>query len=227
MPTNPNRHALLIGNSAYPGRGRLRNPQNDVVMMAQALRRSGYRVTTKKDLTGSQMRRELTTFARRSKNDEASVVFFSGHGNEIRGKTLLAGIDSRGIGVKQIWQELERYRRREDRVNVVIVDACRNGLASSGGRSSESTRFRNYSFEGNEPDNIYLIQATRSGTTASDGRHETSPFVEAFAPHICVPGLNLHQAHERAVKQMKRQGRQTPTYYKTATGSFQFVPQLN
>ena len=78
------RFALLIGNQTYgPKVGALNNPHNDIELVGKALARVGFNVVSKKDLSRSQMMREIDEYSQRLSSggpDAVGFFYYSGHG---------------------------------------------------------------------------------------------------------------------------------------------------
>src|SRR5215475_1517476 len=78
------RAALIFGNGDYQNAPRLPNPVNDATDVAAAFGRLGFSVTLIKNATFDNMRRGLLDFAQRAQTADIAVVYFAGHGIEIR-----------------------------------------------------------------------------------------------------------------------------------------------
>ena len=88
--------ALLIGNSAYKAVQPLRNPSNDVALMAKTLRDAGFDVVdTALDLDERSLRQALRRLEDKAADADVGVVFYSGHGIELNGQNYLIPVDAR------------------------------------------------------------------------------------------------------------------------------------
>ncbi|NDA73419.1 MAG: caspase family protein, partial [Betaproteobacteria bacterium] len=76
-------HALVIGNSAYPGSNRLANPTNDAKAMTAKLRSLGFKVTEISNATREQMVRGLSEFSKTASRADLTLLFYAGHGVQI------------------------------------------------------------------------------------------------------------------------------------------------
>lgn len=127
----PSRVALLIGNAAYAD-APLRNPLNDVREVAASLRSLGFSVTAHENLARSPMREAMRGFVLGTRAAELRVVYFAGHGLQLRGRSYLLPV---GAKIDSETQLLERAADATELVeqlgaigsgaNVVIIDACR------------------------------------------------------------------------------------------------------
>src|SRR5918999_3312210 len=88
------REALIIGNGAYRQVPRLPNPSNDADDMAAALKRLNFNVHMVKDASYETMRLALLDFAPRAQQAEMAVIFYAGHGIEVRDENWLIPVDA-------------------------------------------------------------------------------------------------------------------------------------
>ncbi len=82
------RVALVVGNGTYTHIGRLPNPGNDAADMTAALRRLGFEVTTELDTGLTELNQVLRAFTRRSAGADVALVFYAGHGLEMKRRQL-------------------------------------------------------------------------------------------------------------------------------------------
>jgi hypothetical protein len=129
------RVALVIGNGSYrytDSMPKLTNPANDADDMAAALRRFGFEVIAKKNLTKEEMDETITDFGRIAANSDAALFYYAGHGLQVRGQNYLVPVDAnidsdakvpyRAVNVNQLLEEMESSRGR---VNIVMLGGCR------------------------------------------------------------------------------------------------------
>lgn len=89
--------ALLIGNSDYKF-GALKNPPNDVAVMAVALEGVGYAVTRAQNLSDRQFRLLIENFARQAAANRAlGLIYLSGHGLALRGSVRYLGLSDEPV----------------------------------------------------------------------------------------------------------------------------------
>jgi hypothetical protein len=67
-------HALVIGNGAYPGSGRLDNPVNDANAISQKLRSMGFTVTTVTDANRQRLVQSMAQFRRTAAAADISLL---------------------------------------------------------------------------------------------------------------------------------------------------------
>src|SRR5215471_429915 len=88
------RVALVIGNGAYRTVGRLANPANDARAMAEILRRLRFDVVPLIDGDRAGMRQALIAFRSKLGADGVALLYYAGHGIQVRGKNYLIPVDA-------------------------------------------------------------------------------------------------------------------------------------
>jgi uncharacterized caspase-like protein len=130
------RVALVIGNSSYTEIGQLKNPASDARLVAQRLRSIGFETHLHVDLDGAGMRRAVLRFAdalaAKGKNS-IGLVFYAGHGVQVRENNYLLPIDVKasregelGLAAVHLADVLSAMFEAENKLNIVILDACRD-----------------------------------------------------------------------------------------------------
>jgi hypothetical protein len=143
------RRAFLIGISDYESLKKLDNPTWDIDAIKQKLQSVGFQVSsisTRGQTTYKELLKSWTAFLKTvNKNDEV-VVYYSGHGVDIRGANLLVPSDSPTmdqigsenlllkylIPFQSLFIDLENYQVS---IQVWIIDACRENPFSVSGKS--------------------------------------------------------------------------------------------
>src|SRR5262245_23494927 len=131
--TAESRVALVVGNGNYAAQP-LRNPTNDAKAMASALRAVGFDVTELLDADQNTMKRAIEDFGRKlQQGGGVGLFFFAGHGIQVNGRNYLipigANIQSEGdvdIESVDMARVLAKMDSARTRINLVILDACRN-----------------------------------------------------------------------------------------------------
>jgi uncharacterized caspase-like protein len=213
------RFALVIGNSNYTGMPRLKNPVNDATDLAAALKRLGFKVTLLTNANRRAMNQATVAFRETLAQDRQSegVFFFAGHGVQSRGVNYLipvgadiqaeVDLDDEAVSAQKIFGSLEEARNR---VNLVILDACRDNPLPSTLRSSA----RGLAVVTAAPPETLVLYSTAAGQTASDGEGRNSPFAQALLAHIADAG-DVTQTVKAITGEVKRAtgGQQTPYVY--------------
>lgn len=203
------RIALVIGNGAYTGAGKLANPANDAATIAKALRGIGFEVSEGLDLNAQKMKETINAFLRGASTASMAVMFYAGHGMQIDGKNYLVPVDAKldsGEAMIASVSDVDTILSGLDdqlRTNIVILDACRDnptvqqaqttiasrsvqlrsGLAAQSGLGAGATIGAG----------TLVAFATAPGQVALDGDGANSPFSAALARHISTPGLEVQQ----------------------------------
>ena len=228
------RHALVIGNAAYAApEPALRNPVNDAREIAAALKSVGFEVRLALDADHAAMRRAIRAFedTLRQKGGVA-FFYFAGHGLQLEGRNYLVPIGARLEREEQALARavdatelVQRLRETGSRLNIVILDACRNNPLTK-----QPYAARGATGEGLAPvrpaTGTLVAFAAEPGHVVGDGAADRGLYAKNLARTMRTPGLSLEQVFKRvreAVEQESR-GRQVPVEFSTLTGSdFYFV----
>lgn len=224
------RIALVIGNSAYVDVP-LRNPASDARLMAATLRQVGFDVAELIDGGQKAMKRAIRDFGddlHRAGPDAVGLFYYAGHGVQVRGENYLIPIDApirresdvdiEAVTASGVLRQMEFARNR---INIVVLDACRNNPFARSFRSATQGLARM-----DAPRGSLIAYATAPGRVAADGEGRNSPYTAALAEEITRPGVKL----EQAFKQVRRQviaatdDQQVPWESSSLTGDFYFVP---
>ena len=126
------RTALVIGNANYRA-SPLRNPVNDAEAVAAALRPLGFQVILRANATQRELLEAMREFSQRAAKSQVRLVFYAGHGVQLRGRNYLVPVDAdisteddivqRGVDVTEI---LERHELRAQllRSRPIFRHAC-------------------------------------------------------------------------------------------------------
>ncbi len=230
------RIALIIGNSHYEEVGnRLANPVNDAELMAKTLSAVGFSVTKVVNAGLTDMRKAMTAYSRAlAQPNTVGVFYYAGHGMQVEGQNYLLPVDAslrrqdelawKAVAVNQFLRTLDSLSGRDGRLNVVILDACRNNPFARGWRSVN----RGLATV-DAPSGTLIAFATAPGDVAADGEGGNSPYTLALAEMIKRPGLAIEQTFKGARnlvwKWTQKSGKaQIPWESTSLTGDFYFVP---
>ena len=214
-------HALVIGNAAYPGSGRLDNPVNDATAISQKLRAMGFTVTTVTDANRQRLVQAMSQFRRTAASAEVSLLFYSGHGVQVFGKNYMLPTDVDQTDVAQatiqgvsLNEVVENFL--PGKTKLVFLDACRdNPLQRTGDRSVSRGLAPIAVAEG-----TLIAYATKDGQVASDGTGQrNSPFTQALLEHLSDPSdiaVVLRKVREKVMRATG--GKQQPWEYGSLTG---------
>ncbi len=171
-PAQAARLALVIGNGAY-AEGALKNPVNDARAVDRQLTALGFQVSKVENLRRADIGRTVDGFMRRIRPGDDVVVFYAGHGLQVKGVNYLPAVDAsistetevplNSINVNTL---LENFDESKAAVRIVFLDACRNNPYARSFRSGE----RGLARMGAAPTGTLISFATRPGSVAADGR---------------------------------------------------------
>ena len=123
------RVALVIGNADYTGQGRLPGAVRDARAMDAKLKTLGFKTTLALNVNENALRRVLANFEAVLNRGDVGLVYFSGHG--ARGESgenylIPLGAQSLSHRLPTVQGVLSMMERASNRVNIIILDACRN-----------------------------------------------------------------------------------------------------
>jgi uncharacterized caspase-like protein len=210
------RIALVIGNSKYPYGGDLNNPINDAALMEVTLRELGFSVRRIDNATHLRMKEAIDTFLSGAENAKVALVYFAGHGLQFKNVSYLLPVDFAAdtgaeLATKAIASDeiLSRLSLKQSRINIVILDACRNNRFRG--------PWRDESFSGlaasDAPPRGLLAYATQPNSVAADGEKNSNGLYTAqLVKHLKTKGLSLNEAFKRTAVSVVRlsQGAQRP-----------------
>jgi len=235
------RTALVIGNSAYQ-KSPLVNPVNDAQAMAASLGSLGFTVTKIENASKSQMAEAIRQFGSHIKLGGVGLFYFAGHGVQVNGENFLIPVDddiqdknqvvTKGVEAKLVLQAMGNAKNR---LNVVILDACRNNpFAQSASRALVPTGNTDGPPRSDSSGGLALMEAlvgtliafaTAPESVAADGSGKNGVYTENLLRNITEPGLRIEDVFKRtrfAVRQ-ETGGRQVPWENTSLEGDFYFV----
>jgi tetratricopeptide (TPR) repeat protein len=206
-PPPPRRVALVIGNGAYTGMPRLKNPANDANDIAAQLKTLGFEVTLGIDLARNPFEETLIRFAREARQSEVALIFYAGHGLQHNGVNYLLPVDARIEEESDLRRLIQLQSVLDDLraakgIRILILDACRdNGVvqriaAVSPTRSAAFDRGLSR-LDQTTARGAFVVYATQPNVVAKDGEGRNSPFTSALLKHMATPGLELRSVMTR------------------------------
>lgn len=223
---NPGKRvALVIGNQAYNVRPLL-NPRNDADDMSRALKNSGFEVIDVRDASLSQMRNAVRQFGDRLLTRDVGLVYYSGHGIEMRGRNYFIPVNAdikrsdeiadQSLDVNLILEKMETAKKG---VNILIVDACRDDPF---GRSFRTNSRGLATMDA--PQGTIIAFATSPGKVAADGEGRNSPYTKNLIKTMQIPNLPIEQVFKqvRRAVQQETKNQQTPWENTSLSGDFYF-----
>jgi uncharacterized caspase-like protein len=226
------RIALVVGNSAYQNVTRLDNPRNDATLMAETLSSLGFTLIggrAQLDLDKAALDTDVQDFGRQIQGADVALFYYAGHGVQVNGSNYLvpvganptreADVDFQMVDTNLVLRQMQGSGTR---LNVVILDACRNnpfgarGLRATDGGLAQMRA----------PEGTLISYATQPGSVAQDGSNGHSPYTKALATTIKQAGLDIFQTFNQVGLTVKREtgGSQQPWVSSSPIdGSFYFV----
>ena len=222
------RVALVIGNGGYQD-GPLKNPTNDARLMAETLRGLGFQVMEHIDVSQRGMRRLIRDFGEALEDaghESVGVFYYAGHGVQARGENYLiptgavisreSDLKIEGVSANEV---LNTLSYAENRLNIVILDACRNNPYSQSFRAAAQGLAKM-----DAPRGTLVAYATAPGGVSADGRGDNSPYTLALSAEMKNPGVVAEQMFKQVRVEVMAQtkGEQVPWEESSLTGDFYF-----
>jgi Caspase domain len=217
--------ALVIGNARYPD-APLRNPVNDARAMANKLKQLGFQVTLLENTDNRDMARAIGAFGTAITKGGVGLFYYAGHGMQVRGRNFLVPIDAQIESEASVLVEgieadsvLEQMAAAGNRLNIVILDACRNNpferrfRGSSGGLAQTEA-----------PTGALVAYATAPGKVASDGDGANGLYTGELLRVLDEPGLKVEDVFKRVRARVAgaTDNQQVPWEASSLTGDFYF-----
>ncbi|MFM7909458.1 MAG: caspase family protein, partial [Microcystis sp.] len=187
------RIALVIGNANYTV-GKLKTPLNDATDMANALKELGFEVILLKDSSKRQMDDALDQFTTRINQGYVGLFYYAGHGMEVEGENYLIPVNAQIKYEKDVEYEsmplgkiLGRMEDAGNRINIVILDACRDNPFRKFWRSSS----RGLTAPLQAVSGTLIAFATAPGKVASDGTGRNGLFTSYLLKYIKTPNMEV------------------------------------
>ena len=226
------RVALVIGNANYINVARLINSSSDARLMADTLKGVGFTLIgddAQIDLDEAGLRRVVQAFGNALQGADVGLFYFAGHGVQVRDTNYLvpvganptkeADIDFQMLDVNLVLRQMENAGTK---LNIVILDACRNN--PFGGRGLRATS--NGLAQMQAPEGTLISYATQPGSVAQDGTDGNSPYTKALTQVMLRPGLGIFDAFNEvglAVKTATGGAQQPWLSSSPITGTFYFA----
>ncbi len=221
------RTALVIGNAAYDS-APLRNPVNDARAMATTLRALGFEVQAFENAPLNAMKQAIDHFGDSLRGGGGvGLFYFSGHGMQVKGRNFIIPIGARIQGERDVEYEsvdvgrvLGKMEDAGNRMNLVILDACRDNPLARSMRSSTAGLASLDAASG-----TFVAYATAPGRTADDGTGANGLYTAQLLRHMQTPGLKIEEVFKRVRVEVEQQsqGKQVPWESSSLKGDFYFA----
>jgi hypothetical protein len=227
------RVALVIGNARYTHVPQLDNPVNDAKLMAQTLKDLGFTLVGDGpllDLDKAGFDEAVQSFGRKAQGADVALFYYAGHGVQVHGANYLvpvnanptreADVDFQMLDAGLVLRQMEGSGTR---LNLVMLDACRNNPFGGRGLRSSSSGLAQMQ----APEGTLISYATQPGNVAQDGTDGNSPYTRAVAATIKTTGLDIFQTFNevgRSVKRATGNAQQPWLASSPIEGNFYFAP---
>lgn len=209
------RMALVIGNSAYRA-APLRNAVNDANAVAEVLRATGFQTTVRLNASREEMVEALRSFVRGGNRNAVKMLFFAGHGLQVKGRNYLIPVDTETLTEDELptrtidlTEILERLTVDRSGINIVVLDACRdNPFSANLTKMADARRLRTRGMASSvqglaavqAPSGTLVAFSTSPGSVAFDGAGQgNSVYTKHLIAAMQKPGLTI----ERVFKQVR------------------------
>ena len=228
-PSAEVRAALVIGNADYRN-GALRNPVNDARVVASSLEKVGFKVLLRENLNREGMHQAIAEFGKQLKSGGVGLFYYAGHGMQIKGHNFLIPVDAdiqseddvefRGMDANMV---LSRMDAAHDRVNLLVLDACRNNPF---GRNTRSASIGLAQMDA--PKGTLIAFSTSPGSLAKDGTGANSIYTRHLVEKLALPAVPVEQVFKevRVAVTRETQDKQIPWESSSLMGDFYFVPPV-
>lgn len=212
------RVALVIGNGSYRNTATLKNSVNDAKLMAETFGALGFSLIGGGPLLDAErpaMEQAIRSFGKALRDGAVGVFYYSGHGLQVKGTNYMAPVSAKVSSESDVKYELvdvgfvlDEMGNAGNRLNIVILDACRNNPLSASGLRAVGDGLAIMT----APAGTAIAFATQPGSVARDGAGGHSPYTEALAKALRTPGLDLFDTFNDVGLAVKKatDGRQQP-----------------
>jgi uncharacterized caspase-like protein len=225
------RYALVIGNASYKHVPVLRNPTHDAEDLSSVLRQLNFDVISLKDATYMEIRSAFLNFHDKlvngPKDQTVGLFYYSGHGLQSDGENYLVPVDANIEYHDDIPRQcfpvqkiiLQNMERSNTRMNILILDACRNNTFPQITRAPSSGLVEMRKARGS-----FIAYSTAPGATASDGIGRNGLYTQELLKAIQKPVLSLEQVFKEVRINVLRLSGETQYTWDSSniTGDFYF-----
>lgn len=191
------RVALVVGNFNYEHVPRLSNPGNDATLIATTLHQLGFTLIgggAQENVDKAHFDHLVQDFGRAVQGADVALFYYAGHGMQVDGNNWLVPTDANPTRPQDLEFQMvdaELVLKQMDgagtRLNLVILDACRNNpFASLGTRAVQGGLAQMRA-----PEGTMISFATQPGNVAADGSGQNGPYAAALAAAMRKPDVDI------------------------------------
>jgi hypothetical protein len=193
------RLALIIGNADYKNEKSLKNPINDANDMEKTLKSLGFVVIARLNAGKKEMVDIIREFGNLLKKNDIGLFYFAGHGIQHNGHNYLIPTDAdirketdlefETVNAGRILAEMTDAGNR---MNIVILDACRNNPFLRSFRSATRGLAKM-----DAPKGTLIAYATSPNDVAEDGKGRNGTYTANLLKYMTTPGLPVELVFKR------------------------------
>lgn len=194
------RLALVIGNANYD-EGELKNPINDARLVAKTLKTLDFDVILVENIPDRRtFINKIKEFGDQREAYDIAFVYYAGHGIQMNSENFLLptkevfrseyDINNYGVSVQNILHFLNRVT---DKVNILILDACRNNPFEHYWNPTRSINKGGGLAKIQTPTGSFIAFSTETDDTASDGDGENSVYCKSLCENMLKEYITLDQ----------------------------------
>ena len=224
--------ALVIGNALYE-KGPLKNPVNDANLIAKSLEKLDFEVLLHTNLaTEDEMLDAIKDFGRKRNNYEVAFIYYAGHGIQLNNKNYLLpvneefefedDVEDNGVSMQRVLRYLESTR--ENQLNIIVLDACRDNPFESNWNKTRSIKGGGLA-KIPPPTGSLIAFSTDHGQTAADGDGGNSLYSQALAEKLLEENVSIEQVFKNVrTEVLKLSGNtQSPVEESKLTGDVYYL----
>ena len=180
----------------------------------RALKELSFDVTLRENLDQKEMKKEIQAFGQKLQKGGVGLFYFAGHGVQVNGHNYLIPlgasiehenqVEYEAVDMGAVLGEMDYARNR---LNIVILDACRdNPFARSFRSASQGLASIN------APSGTVISFATAPGSVANDGPGENGVFTGELVKAMMQPGLKIEDVFKQVRSAVREAtlGKQVP-----------------
>jgi caspase domain-containing protein len=178
------------------------------------------------------MKRGIRTLCEKTQNGGIGLFYFAGHGIQVNGKNFLIPVGVTINHEDEVEDEsvdldflLGQMLQAQNRLNIVILDACRNNPFARSFRSTSRGLAHVNAPQVNASRGTLIAYATAPGDIASDGDRRNSPYTEELLKYIKEANLKIEEVFKRVRVAVlnKTAGKQRPWESLSIVDDFYFL----
>jgi formylglycine-generating enzyme required for sulfatase activity len=177
------------------------------------------------------MRKALRVFGESLKKDTVGLFYYAGHGVQVSGQNYLIPVGADIQSEDEVPDEsisassvLRKIETANNRLNIIILDACRNNPFAKNYRDVQSGLARV-----DAPLGSIVAYSTAPGAVAADGRGRNGIYTKYLLRAITTPQLSIEQVFKNVRNDVieATRGKQVPWEETSLRDDFYFVEGSN